>query len=166
MTYEEMEAKVAEQKKAVIELNKRIILRLNELGLKEFHFSDFYGDGECSWCDEEIDSDICIDESDCDFRYWIANMPIRYESICIDLRAIKIVGDTILYCLEWYSETYKGTFNEEAYFVNFEELLNMIQDDNFENIHRLLETILRSLSDDDYYGLLETNKEYFIREVL
>ena len=58
MTYEEMEAKVAEQKKAVIELNKRIILRLNELGLKEFHFSDFYGDGECSWCDEEIDSDI------------------------------------------------------------------------------------------------------------
>ena len=56
---------------------------------------------------------------------------------------------------------YKGTFNEEAYFVNFEELLNMIQDDNYENIHRLLETILRSLSDEDYYGLLEANKEYF-----
>ena len=88
-------------------------------------------------------------------------MPIRYESISIDLRAIKIVGETILYCLEWYSETYKGTFNEEAYFVNFEELLNMIQDDNYENIHRLLETILRSLSDEDYYGLLEANIEYF-----
>ena len=77
------------------------------------------------------------------------------------MRAVKIVGDTILYCLEWYSGTYKGIFNEEAYFVNFEELLNMIQDDNYENIHRLLETILRSLADDDYYGLLETNKEYF-----
>ena len=45
MTYEEMEAKVAEQKKAVIELNKRIILRLNELGLKEFQFVHLQFDG-------------------------------------------------------------------------------------------------------------------------
>ena len=148
-------------KNEVVELNEKIKARLEELGLEEFHFSNFYGDGECCWCDEELDLDICIDEPYFDFRYWIAELPIRYESICIDLRAIKIVGDTILYCLEWYSESYKGTFNEEAYFVNFEELLNMIQDDNYENIHRLLETILRSLADDDYYGLLETNKEYF-----
>ena len=148
-------------KNEVVELNEKIKARLEELGLEEFHFSNFYGSSECDWCDEEIDSDICIDEPDLDFRYWAAGLPIRYESICIDLRAIKIVGDTILYCLEWYSETYKGIFNEEAYFVDFEELLNMIQDDNYENIHRLLETILTSLADDDYYGLLETNKEYF-----
>ena len=148
-------------KNEVVELNEKIKARLEELGLEEFHFSNFYGDGECCWCDEELDLDICIDEPDLDFRYWLAELPIRYESICIDLRAIKIVGDTILYCLEWYSESYKGTFNEEAYFVDFEELLNMIQDDNYENLHRLLETILTSLADDDYYGLLETNKEYF-----
>ena len=148
-------------KNEVGELNEKIKARLEELGLEEFHFSNFYGSSECDWCDEEIDTDICIDEPDLDFRYWLAELPIRYESICIDLRAIKIVGDTILYCLEWYSESYKGTFNEEAYFVDFEELLNMIQDDNYENLHRLLETILTSLADDDYYGLLETNKEYF-----
>jgi len=148
-------------KNEVGELNEKIKARLEELGLEEFHFSNFYGSSECNWCDEEIDSNIYIDEPDLDFRYWLAELPIRYESICIDLRAIKIVGDTILYCLEWYSESYKGTFNEEAYFVDFEELLNMIQDDNYENLHRLLETILTSLADDDYYGLLETNKEYF-----
>lgn len=162
MNYEEMEAKAAELQKEVIELNEKIKARLEELSLKEFHFSDFYGDGECSWCDEEIDLDISFDDDfSVDYRYWTADLPIRYESICIDLRAIKIVGDTILYCLEWYSENYKGIFNEEAYFVNFEELLNMIPGNNYENIHRLLETILRTLSGDDYYGLLETNKEYF-----
>ena len=149
-------------KNEVVELNEKIKARLKELGLEEFHFSNFYGSSKCDWCDEEIDSDISVDDDFyLDFRYWFADMPIRYESICIDLRAIKIVGDTILYCLEWYSESYKGTFNEEAYFVDFEELLNMIQDDNYENLHRLLETILTSLADDDYYGLLETNKEYF-----
>jgi hypothetical protein len=147
-------------KNEVVELNEKIKARLEELGLEEFHFSEFYGSSECDWCDEEIDSDISFDDDfSVDFRYWGTNIPIRNESICIDLRAIKIVGETILYCFELYWEDDSGLFNEKANFVEFEELLDM---DYYENIKSLLERILEDgLGEEDSYGLIETNKEYF-----
>jgi hypothetical protein len=147
-------------KNEVVELNEKIKDRLEELGLEEFHFSEFYGSSECDWCDEEIDSDISFDDDfSVDFRYWGTNIPIRNESICIDLRAIKIVGETILYCFELYWEDDSGLFNEKANFVEFEELLDM---DYYENIKSLLERILEDgLGEEDSYGLIETNKEYF-----
>ena len=147
-------------KNEVVELNEKIKARLEELGLEEFHFSEFYGSSECDWCDEEIDSDISFDDDfSVDFRYWGTAIPIRNESICIDLRAIKIVGETILYCLELYWEDDSGLFNEKANFVEFEELLDM---DYYENIKSLLERILEDgLGEEDSYGLIETNKEYF-----
>lgn len=161
MTLMERENKTNAIENEAIELNKKIKYRLIELGLTEFHFGDFYGNGECVWCDEEIDLGICINEIYYEFQYWSVNMPIRYEEICIDLRAVKIVGDTILYCLEWYSYTDKGSNNEEAYFVEFEELLDMDYANNYKNIHSLLNNVLDSLSDDDDYRLIKTNKEYF-----
>ena len=144
----------------VIELNEKIKARLEELGLEEFHFSEFYGSSECDWCDEEIDSDISFDDDfSVNFRYWGTDIPIRNESICIDLRAIKIVGETILYCFELYWVDDSGLFNEKANFVEFEELLDM---DYYENIKSLLERILEDgLGEEDSYGLIETNKEYF-----
>ena len=147
-------------KNEVVELNEKIKARLEELGLEEFHFSEFYGSSECDWCDEEIDSDISFDDDfSVDFRYWSTDIPIRNESICIDLRAIKIVGETILYCFELYWEDDSGLFNEKANFVEFEELLDM---DYYENIKSLLERILEDgLGEEDSYGLIETNKEYF-----
>jgi hypothetical protein len=147
-------------KNEVVELNEKIKARLEELGLEEFHFSEFYGSSECDWCDEEIDSDISFDDDfSVDFRYWGTDIPIRNESICIDLRAIKIVGETILYCFELYWEDDSGLFNEKANFVEFEELLDM---DYYENIKSLLERILEDgLGEEDSYGLIETNKEYF-----
>lgn len=147
-------------KNEIVELNEKIKTRLEELGLEEFHFSEFYGSSECDWCDEEIDSDISFDDDfSVDFRYWSTDIPIRNESICIDLRAIKIVGETILYCFELYWEDDSGLFNEKANFVEFEELLDM---DYYENIKSLLERILEGgLGEDDSYGLIETNKEYF-----
>ena len=147
-------------KNKVVELNEKIKARLKELGLEEFHFSEFYGSSECDWCDEEIDSDISFDDDfSVDFRYWGTDIPIRNESICIDLRAIKIVGETILYCFELYWEDDSGLFNEKANFVEFEELLDM---DYYENIKSLLERILEDgLGEEDSYGLIETNKEYF-----
>ena len=150
-------------KNEVVELNKKIKARLEELGLEEFHFSNFYGSGECDWCDEEIDSDISVDDDFyLDFRYWVADMPIKYESICIDLRAIKIVGETLLYCLELYVDCNKGPFNEEAYFVEFEELLDMDYYADYKHVKSLLERILEDgLGEEDSYGLIETNKEYF-----
>ncbi len=150
-------------KNEVVELNEKIKARLEELGLEEFHFSNFYGSSKCDWCDEEIDSDISVDDDFyLEFRYWVANMPIRYESICIDLRAIKIVGETILYCLEWYTDCNKGPFNEEAYFVEFEELLDMDYYADYEHVKSLLERILEDgLGEEDSYGLIETNTEYF-----
>ena len=150
-------------KNEVVELNEKIKARLEELGLEEFHFSNFYGSGECDWCDEEIDSDISVDDDFyLDFRYWVADMPIKYESICIDLRAIKIVGETLLYCLELYVDCNKGPFNEEAYFVEFEELLDMDYYADYKHVKSLLERILEDgLGEEDSYGLIETNKEYF-----
>jgi hypothetical protein len=147
-------------KNEVVELNEKIKARLEELGLEEFHFSEFYGSSECDWCDEEIDSDISFDDDfSVDFRYWGTAIPIRNESICIDLRAIKIVGETILYCFELYWEDDSGLFNEKANFVEFEELLDM---DYYENIKSLLERILEDgLGEEDSYGLIKTNKEYF-----
>lgn len=147
-------------KNEVVELNEKIKARLEELGLEEFHFSEFYGNSECDWCDEEIDSYISFDDDfSVDFRYWSTDIPIRNESICIDLRAIKIVGETILYCFELYWEDDSGLFNEKANFVEFEELLDM---DYYENIKSLLERILEDgLGEEDSYGLIETNKEYF-----
>ena len=147
-------------KNEVVELNEKIKARLEELGLEEFHFSEFYGSSKCDWCDEEIDSDISFDDDfSVDFRYWGTDIPIRNESICIDLRAIKIVGETILYCFELYWEDDSGLFNEKANFVEFEELLDM---DYYENIKSLLERILKDgLGEEDSYGLIETNKEYF-----
>lgn len=147
-------------KNEVVELNEKIKARQEELGLEEFHFSEFYGSSECDWCDEEIDSDISFDDDfSVDFRYWGTDIPIRNESICIDLRAIKIVGETILYCFELYWEDDSGLFNEKANFVEFEELLDM---DYYENIKSLLERILEDgLGEEDSYGLIETNKEYF-----
>lgn len=147
-------------KNEVVELNEKIKARLEELGLEEFHFSEFYGSSKCDWCDEEIDSDIYFyDDFSVEFRYWGTDIPIRNESICIDLRAIKIVGETILYCFELYWEDDSGLFNEEANFVEFEELLDR---DYYENIKSLLERILEDgLDEEDSYGLIETNKEYF-----
>ena len=150
-------------KNEVVELNEKIKARLEELGLEEFHFSEFYGSSECDWCDEEIDSDISFDDDfSGEFRYWGTDIPIRNESICIDLRAIKIVGETILYCFELYWEDDSGLFNEKANFVEFEELLDM---DYYENIKSLLERILEDgLGEEDSYGLIETNKEYFRKD--
>ena len=147
-------------KNEVVELNEKIKARLEELGLEEFHFSEFYGSSKCDWCDEEIDSDIYFyDDFSVEFRYWGTDIPIRNESICIDLRAIKIVGETILYCFESYWEDDSGLFNEEANFMEFEELLDR---DYYENIKSLLERILEDgLDEEDSYGLIETNKEYF-----
>lgn len=150
-------------KNEVVELNEKIKARLEELGLEEFHFSEFYGSSECDWCDEEIDSDISFDD-DCsvDFRYWSTDIPIRNESICIDLRAIKIVGETILYCFELYWEDDSGLFNEKANFVEFEELLDMDYYADYKHVKSLLERILEDgLGEEDSYGLIETNKEYF-----
>lgn len=150
-------------KNEVVELNEKIKARLEELGLEEFHFSEFYGSSECDWCDEEIDSDISFDDDlGVEFRYWGTDIPIRDESICIDLRAIKIVGETILYCLELFWQDDNGVFNEEANFVEFEELLDMDYYADYKHVKSLLERILEDgLGEEDSYGLIETNKEYF-----
>jgi hypothetical protein len=150
-------------KNEVVELNEKIKARLEELGLEEFHFSEFYGSSECDWCDEEIDSDISFDDDfSGEFRYWGTDIPIRNESICIDLRAIKIVGETILYCFELYWEDDSGLFNEKANFVEFEELLDMNYYADYKHVKSLLERILEDgLGEEDSYGLIETNKEYF-----
>ena len=149
-------------KNEVVELNEKIKARLEELGLEEFHFSEFYGSSECDWCDEEIDSDISFDDDfSVDFRYWSTDIPIRNESICIDLRAIKIVGETILYCLELFWQDDNGVFNEEANFEEFEDLLDMDYYADYKNVKSLLERILEDgLGEEDSYGLIETNKEY------
>ena len=150
-------------KNEIVELNEKIKARLEELGLEEFHFSEFYGSSECDWCDEEIDSDISFDDDlGVEFRYWGTDIPIRDESICIDLRAIKIVGETILYCLELFWQDDNGVFNEEANFVEFEELLDMDYYADYKHVKSLLERILEDgLDEEDSYGLIETNKEYF-----
>lgn len=150
-------------KNEIVELNKKIKARLEELGLEEFHFSEFYGSSECDWCDEEIDSDISFDDDlGVEFRYWGTDIPIRNESICIDLRAIKIVGETILYCLELFWQDDNGVFNEEANFEEFEELLDMDYYNDYKHVKSLLERILEDgLGEEDSYGLIETNKEYF-----
>jgi len=150
-------------KNEVVELNEKIKARLEELGLEEFHFSEFYGSGECDWCDEEIDSDISFDDNlGVEFRYWGTDIPIKYVSIAIDLRAIKIVGETILYCLELFWQDDNGVFDEEANFVEFEDLLDMDYYAYYKNVKSLLERILEyGLDEEDSYGLIETNKEYF-----
>ena len=156
-------------KNEVVELNEKIKARLEELGLEEFHFSEFYGSSECDWCDEEIDSDISFDddvydyyELGLDFRYWDAAIPIKYEIIRVDLRAIKIVRETILYCLELFWQDDNGVFNEEANFEEFEDLLDMDYYAYYKNVKSLLERILEDgLGEEDSYGLIETNKEYF-----
>ena len=150
-------------KNEVVELNEKIKARLEELGLEEFHFSEFYGSSECDWCDEEIDSDISFDdELGVEFRYWGTDIPIKYVSIAIDLRAIKIVGETILYCLELFWQDDNGVFNEEANFEEFEDLLDMDYYADYKNVKSLLERILEDgLGEEDSYGLIETNKEYF-----
>ena len=147
-------------KNEVVELNEKIRARLKELGLQEFHFSEFYGSSECDWCDEEIDSDISFDDDlGVEFRYWGTDLPIKNVGIAIELRAIKIVGETILYCLELFWQDDNGVFDEEANFVEFEELLDM---DYYENIKSLLERILEyGLDEEDSYGLIEANKKYF-----
>ena len=150
-------------KNEVVELNQKIKARLEELGLEEFHFSEFYGSGECDWCDEEIDTDISFDDNySAEFRYWTTDMPIKYESIAIDLRAIKIVGETILYCLELYVDRNEGPYNEEANFEEFEDLLDMDYYHDYKHVKSLLERILEDgLGEEDSCGLIETNKEYF-----
>ena len=150
-------------KNEVVELNEKIKARLEELGLEEFHFSEFYGSSECDWCDEEIDSDISFDDDlGVEFRYWGTDIPIKYVSIAIDLRAIKIVGETILYCLELFWQDDNGVFNEEANFEEFEDLLDMDYYADYKNVKSLLERILEDgLGEEDSYGLIETNKEYF-----
>ena len=150
-------------KNEVVELNEKIKARLEELGLEEFHFSEFYGSSECEWCDEEIDSDISFDDDfSVDFRYWTADMPIKHQSICIDLRAIKIVGETMLYCLELYMDCSEGPSDEEAVFEEFEALLDMDHYADYKHVKSLLERILEDgLGEEDSYGLIETNKEYF-----
>lgn len=147
----------------VIELNEKIKARLEELGLEEFHFSEFYGSSECDWCDEEIDSDISFDDDlGVEFRYWGADIPIKYVSIAIDLRAIKIVGETILYCLELFWQDDNGVYDEEANFEKFEDLLDMDYYGYYKNVKSLLERILEDgLCEEDSYGLIETNKQYF-----
>lgn len=153
-------------KNEVVELNKKIKARLEELGLEEFHFSEFYGSSECDWCDEEIDSDISFDDDlGVEFRYWGTDIPIKYVSIAIDLRAIKIVGETILYCLELFWQDDNGVFNEEANFEEFEDLLDMDYYTDYKNVKSLLERILEDgLGEEDSYGLIETNKEYFTED--
>lgn len=150
-------------KNEVVELNEKIKARLEELGLEEFHFSEFYGSSECDWCDEEIDSDISFDDDlGVEFRYWGTDIPIKYVGIAIDLRAIKIVGETILYCLELFWQDDNGVFNEEANFEEFEDLLDMDYYADYKNVKSLLERILEDgLGEEDSYGLIETNKEYF-----
>lgn len=153
-------------KNEVVELNEKIKARLEELGLEEFHFSEFYGSSECDWCDEEIDSDISFDDDlGVEFRYWGTDIPIKYVGIDIDLRAIKIVGETILYCLELFWQDDNGVFNEEANFEKFEDLLDMDYYADYKNVKSLLERILEDgLGEEDSYGLIETNKEYFRKD--
>lgn len=153
-------------KNEVVELNEKIKARLEELGLEEFHFSEFYGSSECDWCDEEIDSDISFDDDlGVEFRYWGTDIPIKYVGIAIDLRAIKIVGETILYCLELFWQDDNGVFNEEANFEEFEDLLDMDYYADYKNVKSLLERILEDgLGEEDSYGLIETNKEYFRKD--
>lgn len=152
----------------VVELNEKIKARLEELGLEEFHFSEFYGSGECIWRDEEIDSGISFDddvydyyELGLDFRYWSTAVPIKNENICVDLRAIKIVRETILYCFELYCHDDNGMFREEANFLEFEELLDMDYYNDYEHVKSLLERILRGLTEEGYFKLIKANKEYF-----
>ena len=156
----------------VVELNEKIKARIEELGLEEFHFSEFYGSGECDWRDEEIDTDISFDndvydyyELGLDFRYWDAGIPIKCEVIRVDLRAIKIVRETILYCFEMYCDADKGRYNEEANFLEFEELLDMDYYNDYNNIKPLLERILRGLTEEGYFKLIKANKEYFRKEI-
>ena len=153
-------------KNEVVELNEKIKARLEELGLEEFHFSEFYGSSECDWCDEEIDSDISFDDDlGVELRYWGTDIPIKYVGIAIDLRAIKIVGETILYCLELFWQDDNGVFNEEANFEEFEDLLDMDYYADYKNVKSLLERILEDgLGEEDSYGLIETNKEYFRKD--
>ena len=153
-------------KNEVVELNEKIKARLEELGLEEFHFSEFYGSSECDWCDEEIDSDISFDDDlGVEFRYWGTDIPIKYVGIAIDLRAIKIVGETILYCLELFWQDDNGVFNEEANFEELEDLLDMDYYADYKNVKSLLERILEDgLGEEDSYGLIETNKEYFRKD--
>ena len=153
-------------KNEVVELNEKIKARLEELGLEEFHFSEFYGSSECDWCDEEIDSDISFDDDlGVEFRYWGTDIPIKYVGIAIDLRAIKIVGETVLYCLELFWQDDNGVFNEEANFEEFEDLLDMDYYADYKNVKSLLERILEDgLGEEDSYGLIETNKEYFRKD--
>ena len=150
-------------KNEVVELNEKIKARLEELGLEEFHFSEFYGSSECDWCDEEIDSDISFDDDlGVEFRYWGTDIPIKYVGIAIDLRAIKIVGETILYCLELFWQDDNGVFNEEANFEEIEDLLDMNYYADYKDVKSLLERILEDgLGEEDSYGLIETNIEYF-----
>lgn len=99
-----------------------------------------------------------------EFRYWGTDIPIKYVGIAIDLRAIKIVGETILYCLELFWQDDNGVFNEEANFEEFEDLLDMDYYADYKNVKSLLERILEDgLGEEDSYGLIETNKEYFRR---
>ena len=150
-------------KNEVVELNEKIKARLEELGLQEFHFSEFYGSSECDWCDEELDSDISFDDDlGVEFRYWGTDLPIKNAGIAIELRAIKIVGETILYCLELFWQDDNGVFNEEANFEEFEDLLDMDYYTDYKNVKSLLERILEyGLDEEDSYGLIETNKKYF-----
>lgn len=153
-------------KNEVVELNEKIKARLEELGLQEFHFSEFYGSSECDWCDEEINSDISFDDDlGVEFRYWGTDIPIKNAGIAIELRAIKIVGETILYCLELFWQDDNGVFDEEANFVEFEDLLDMDYYTDYKNVKSLLERILEyGLDEEDSYGLIKTNKEYFIED--
>lgn len=155
-----------------VKLNEKIKARLEELGLEEFHFSNFYGSSECDWCDEEIDSGISFDddvydyyELGLDFRYWSTAVPIKNENICVDLRAIKIVRETILYCFELYCHDDNGMFRKEANFLEFEELLYMDYYNDYNNIKPLLERILRGLTEEGYFNLIKANKEYFRKEI-
>ena len=155
-----------------VKLNEKIKARLEELGLEEFHFSEFYGSGECVWRDEEIDSDISFDddvydyyELGLDFRYWSTAVPIKNENICVDLRAIKIVRETILYCFELYCHDDNGMFRKEANFLEFEELLGMDYYNDYKYIKPLLERILSGLTEEGYFKLIKVNKEYFRKEI-
>lgn len=153
-------------KNEIVELNEKIKARLEELGLDEFHFSEFYGSGECDWRDEEINSDISFDDDlGVEFRYWGTDIPIKNAGIAIELRAIKIVGETILYCLELFWQDDNGVFDEEANFVEFEDLLDMDYYTDYKNVKSLLERILEyGLDEEDSYGLIETNKKYFTED--
>ncbi len=155
----------------VVELNEKIKARLEELGLEEFHFSEFYGSSECDWRDEEIDSGISFDndvydyyELGLDFRYWSTDVPIKNENICVDLRAIKIVRETILYCFELHCQDDNGLFTTEANFLEFEELLDKDYYNDYKYIKSLLERILRGLTEEGYFKLIKANKEYFRKD--